>query len=59
MDFVYKPYMIKEMGELVKELKKEEIEYQKRLVKYANLKKRRLNGEIIKPIDNYKIMCFC
>ena len=54
--FVYKPYMIKRMGQIKKELDEEEEEYEKRLITYSNLKKRRENGEIIKPVNNYFIV---
>jgi hypothetical protein len=54
--FVYKPYMIKRMGQIKKELDEEQKEYEKRLITYSNLKKRRENGEIIKPVNNYFIV---
>ena len=55
-NIVYKPYMIIKMGEIMKEIHMEQVEYEKRLITYSNLKKRRENGEIIKPVNNYKMM---
>tara|TARA_R100000541_G_scaffold5925_1_gene13328 strand:- start:141 stop:311 length:171 start_codon:yes stop_codon:yes gene_type:complete len=44
------------IDECIKSINKDDENYEKRLKIYSNRKKRRENGEIVKPIDNYKIM---
>ena len=44
-----------EIYEVLKSIKIKNIEDEKRLITYSNLKKRRANGEIIKPVNNYKM----
>jgi len=43
------------IDECIKSINKDDENYEKRLKIYSNRKKRRENGEIVKPIDNYFI----
>lgn len=44
-----------EIYEIYESIKIKNIKDKKRLITYSNLKKRRANGEIIKPVNNYKM----